>query len=220
MSNRMRVYFIRHGETKYNRRSMHQPVDATLSEEGKRQAQAAAALLKNHHIDAVISSDISRAVETARPIAAALDVPITESELWREIRRPTSLFGHSHWYPKTFDYVLRTIFNRNKKQWHYEDGESLFEVHRRAERAEQALCELSGEHTAIAVVTHAVFLEIFVNFMCKRGKTSAFDYFPIFSPFSTIKNGSVTVIEYFDTEAEHVCSWGLELFNDTSHLKS
>jgi probable phosphoglycerate mutase len=61
---------IRHGETEWNatgRIQGHHPV--SLNERGRQQAQAIAQRLQNDPFDALYSSDLSRATETAQAIA-------------------------------------------------------------------------------------------------------------------------------------------------------
>lgn len=60
------LYLVRHGESEWNaRRRIQGQLDSRLSEAGKRQAQALAARLDQERFDAVVASDLSRAVETA-----------------------------------------------------------------------------------------------------------------------------------------------------------
>jgi probable phosphoglycerate mutase len=80
---RRRIYLMRHGAVAYfdARGRPVAPDDVPLTVEGRRQAQAAAALLDGTALDRVVSSDLPRAVETAAIVAAGRDV-----ETWRELR--------------------------------------------------------------------------------------------------------------------------------------
>jgi len=80
---RRRIYLMRHGAVAYFD-AQGRPVapdDVPLTVEGRRQAQAAAALLDGRALDRVVSSDLPRAVETAAIVASGRDV-----ETWRELR--------------------------------------------------------------------------------------------------------------------------------------
>jgi len=70
-------YFLRHGETEVNRMGLVAGKnDLELNETGWRQARAVAQSLKNHRIDAIYSSPLKRARDTASCIAAALGMEI------------------------------------------------------------------------------------------------------------------------------------------------
>lgn len=61
------VWLVRHGETEWARLGKHTGLtDIPLTELGRRQAGAVAARLANHPFAAVISSPLSRALDTAR----------------------------------------------------------------------------------------------------------------------------------------------------------
>ncbi len=73
----MRLIFIRHGETEHNRGQLTLGrADVPLNERGRRQAEAVAASFTVAP-DAIYSSPLTRATETASRIAAATDVPVT-----------------------------------------------------------------------------------------------------------------------------------------------
>ena len=64
------LHLVRHGETAWNAEGrMQGSVDVPLNATGRKQAQAAATLLADRPIGAVIASDLSRARETAAAIA-------------------------------------------------------------------------------------------------------------------------------------------------------
>lgn len=79
----MRIGLIRHGKTEWNRLGKIQgQTDIPLNAEGRKQAEALAQRLSREELrwDAVISSDLSRAYETARIIAATLSIPLLPGE--------------------------------------------------------------------------------------------------------------------------------------------
>ncbi len=74
----MKLYCVRHGETTYNFAGRIQGQrDSELSELGRRQCQLVADALAKTQPDAVISSPLKRALETAECIGARLNVPVT-----------------------------------------------------------------------------------------------------------------------------------------------
>lgn len=65
------VLLIRHGETAWNAvRRLQGHLDIPLNEEGERQAEALGRALRDVPLDAIISSDLLRARQTAQAIAA------------------------------------------------------------------------------------------------------------------------------------------------------
>jgi broad specificity phosphatase PhoE len=76
----MPIYLIRHGETTLNATRILQPPDTPLSEEGLAQARALGRRLQSQHVDAILSSDLSRALQTSQAIVAqrrpAKEVPL------------------------------------------------------------------------------------------------------------------------------------------------
>ena len=66
-----RILLIRHGETAWNAvRRLQGHTDIPLNEEGERQALALARALAPEKLDAIVSSDLGRAVQTAKAVAA------------------------------------------------------------------------------------------------------------------------------------------------------
>lgn len=66
------ILLIRHGETAWNaERRLQGHLDIALNAEGERQAAALGAALARERVDAIISSDLARARQTAEAIARA-----------------------------------------------------------------------------------------------------------------------------------------------------
>ena len=77
---------VRHGESTWNELGLVQGQDDTsrLTEHGRLQARALAIELDHEDFDAVLSSDLTRAFETATILTEARGVPIVTSRLLRE----------------------------------------------------------------------------------------------------------------------------------------
>lgn len=82
-----RLILIRHGESLYNLEKRYTgQTDVPLTKKGILQAKITADyILENYKIDAIYSSDLIRAIDTARPIAVALGLPIKTDSRLREI---------------------------------------------------------------------------------------------------------------------------------------
>jgi 2,3-bisphosphoglycerate-dependent phosphoglycerate mutase len=66
-----RILLIRHGETAWNAvRRLQGHTDIPLNEAGERQARALARALASEPLDAIVSSDLGRAMQTAQAVAA------------------------------------------------------------------------------------------------------------------------------------------------------
>jgi broad specificity phosphatase PhoE len=76
---RRRVYLMRHAQVRYFE-GVH-PHEVLLTEEGRRQAQAAAEALRGIPFDRVVTSGLERTLETARIV-----VPAIEPERFHELR--------------------------------------------------------------------------------------------------------------------------------------
>ncbi|MDR1968506.1 MAG: histidine phosphatase family protein [Burkholderiaceae bacterium] len=87
-------YFLRHGQTARNAQRIFQASDEPLSELGMQQAVRAAALLAGEPIRAILSSNMPRAVTTARTVAAPHGITPLELEGLRE-RHFGALIGTS-----------------------------------------------------------------------------------------------------------------------------
>ena len=80
------VYLVRHGATEWNIDKRAQGMaDIPLTQKGKEEAQLAREQLANVPLDAVYSSDLSRAYETARTIAASHGLEVKTDPDFREI---------------------------------------------------------------------------------------------------------------------------------------
>ena len=95
------LFLFRHGQTDWNREGRLQGhTDTPLNAAGLAQAEALAKRLLAHRLDAVVSSDLTRALTSARIIAEVSGVPLltdpglrevsvglAEGKLWEEPRR-------------------------------------------------------------------------------------------------------------------------------------
>ena len=75
------LFVMRHGETDWNKVGRLQgQLDIPLNDQGHIQARTAASRLKSRPITAIWSSPLSRALETAKPLANLLGLSIIEDE--------------------------------------------------------------------------------------------------------------------------------------------
>lgn len=80
-----RISTIRHGQTDFNLAKRYAgSIDVPLNEKGIHDSGKAAARLKDHDFDVVISSKLRRAIQTAELLIAGRDIQIIRNELCNE----------------------------------------------------------------------------------------------------------------------------------------
>ncbi len=164
----MDVYFVRHGETVLNRMRVHQSPGTPLSVVGQEQAGTVAELLRVVNPDLLLTSEYTRAIETARVIGMRVGLQPQTNGLVYEIVRPSSLYGKSHFHPKTLWYVFFSYLKRRNQKWHFEDAENFSDIENRAKNAVKYLESLNGKNQSIVVVSHAIFIQCMVSYMSRR----------------------------------------------------
>ncbi|HEY8314607.1 MAG TPA: histidine phosphatase family protein [Candidatus Baltobacteraceae bacterium] len=144
---------VRHGATDWNRDGRFQgQSDIPLNEEGRAQAQALARVLGGERFDAVVSSDLSRAYDTARAIAAKSGIVVERDSRWRE-------FAFGTWEGLKWGQIVERYPNLAResgmKPAYYtpDGGESFDEVCSRVGAALASLRE--GARARVLVATHA-----------------------------------------------------------------
>jgi probable phosphoglycerate mutase len=161
------IWLVRHGQTDGNvRRIVQGQQDIPLNETGIAQAEALAEQLADVHFDAIYSSDLSRAMQTAGIIARYKGLPVVADPRLREIRQGV-------WEGLPFDHILQKYqpdFSPNPVYINTpraEGAESLAEV---LSRMVEAANEYSHRHAGkrILFLSHGLSsaaLYCFVNGM-------------------------------------------------------
>ncbi|KAB1197543.1 MULTISPECIES: histidine phosphatase family protein [Haloferax] len=150
------LLLARHGETTWSHEGRVQGwAPVSLDDRGRKQAAALAHYVEqSYDVDRIVTSDIERAQETARPIARELDLESVLDPSWRE-RDVGSLQGFkfdalSDQYPQYFLSSVGTPAARERPP----SGESLVEVRRRVFTAEEGLVASMAPDETVLVVTH------------------------------------------------------------------
>ncbi len=194
------VLLIRHGETDYNRqRRLQGLMENPLNERGRAQAAAVARHLQSLTIDALYTSPIKRAQETAEIIGNHLDMSPCQDNRLREIdfgifagltfaeaerRFPVA---HRNW---TSGYLAYNV----------PQGESRLDVQRRMRAAWDELTA-HPEHNTIALVSHGSAIAIFLGSLYAT------------LPKRRIKNTSITTL------VRREAIWEIQNFADAPHLQ-
>lgn len=82
----MTIHLLRHGETEWHAESRYAGVsDVALTERGREQGRELAGWAAGAGIGLVVTSDLSRAIQTGEPIASAAGVPLVVEAGLREV---------------------------------------------------------------------------------------------------------------------------------------
>jgi 2,3-bisphosphoglycerate-dependent phosphoglycerate mutase len=157
----LELWLVRHGETDWNVAGRIQGhLDVPLNANGVAQARNLASRLSGQRFEAVYSSDLSRALETARVVAARLhDAPDVRVDVrWRE-QHLGVIQGLTH------DEITAQHIRRPQNHLEaYEGAESRAEV---VERVRVPLEELCAAHAGgrVLVVSHGATLSATVRLL-------------------------------------------------------
>jgi 2,3-bisphosphoglycerate-dependent phosphoglycerate mutase len=147
------VVLIRHGQSQGNaegRFGGH--TDTPLAPLGRKQAEATARALANETLEAIYSSDLPRAIETASPLAQLTGVELQPAEAFRErsvgVMEGLTFEEAAEQHPEQYGALLRRDFEHVLL-----GGESYRQT---LDRASQKLDEAIEQHRGgrIAIFTH------------------------------------------------------------------
>lgn len=120
----MRVFLIRHGETVTSGRTYAGRIDVPLTDHGRQQARDLATSLSDEPLTYILSSPLSRAMDTARPLALAHGLDPVQEPALMEID-----FGHYEGREKD---ALGLSLRKSHARTPLPGGESLCDVWHRA----------------------------------------------------------------------------------------
>jgi probable phosphoglycerate mutase len=159
-----RLCIVRHGETAWNAEHRVQgQLDVPLNAIGQAQAQAAAKVLARERFDAVYSSDLSRARQTAAPAANLLSMEIAVDRALRE--RHYGIFERLTYaevktrYPE--DYAR---FEARDPEYAFRTGESLKDFSARSIAVISRIVDQNKDRS-ILVFTHGGVLDKLYRFV-------------------------------------------------------
>lgn len=198
----MKLYLIRHGRQCDKRCN----VDVSLAEEGVRQADLVGMRMKGWGIEKIYSSDMIRAVETARLANAHWNVPYEIVPAFREL-----CFGNMEGL--TDEEIaarfadFKAMQESAEEDLPYPGGESATDLVR---RAMPALLAVARRHRgSIAIATHGVWIRAVLCHLL------GMDMIRWRGLGTTFENGSITELCYHPRTDRFT----LERFNDYAHLE-
>lgn len=150
------LVIVRHGETMWNRKKRVQGwAPVSLTDKGQRQAEAVAETIADRYaVDRVVSSDLRRTLETARPIGRAVSREPTPDRRWRERHFGVLQgLGYSELFVGYPEFTLTEVGYTSVEACP-EGGESLHEQRDRVLGAATALVDDMAADETVVVVTH------------------------------------------------------------------
>ncbi|HZS46063.1 MAG TPA: histidine phosphatase family protein [Blastocatellia bacterium] len=202
-----RVILIRHGESTGNAEGRFcGQMEFPLSELGRKQAALTAAKLKQEPISVVYSSDLSRAMETALPIATDRNLEVNATPHFRE-RNMGDLHGLTFEevkrnFPDQFESIMRRDADSAPTK-----GESHRQMYSRVSAEfDKIVANHSGE--TIVIVAHGLVLHhIFRHIISARFDEEKF--------LLIVDNCAISRFELSDSGL-----WRIRTINDAGHLSA
>ena len=161
--------------------------DFPLTELGKLQAERCAEALKDEHIDVIYASDLSRAFETAVPIAISHGLDVIPHKGLREI------FA-GEWEGKTFSKLEEQypesfgVWKSDLANAHPDGGESICQLYNRIIATMKELAQ-ENEGKTVCIATHATPIRAVCTAAMGGGAEDM-------SKLSWTPNASISIFEY------------------------
>lgn len=181
------IYLVRHGQSVGNLHDLFiGHTDIALTDLGMQQAKMAAGFLKDIPLDAIYSSDLQRAYNTACATAELKGIPVIKTAQMREVYGGAweeVSFGDLHkLYPEDFG-----VWCNDFKNCRCTDGESVMELQQRIVAEVRRIAE-ENPGKSVAIFCHATPIRVFA-IHCEKNWEIGY-----------ASNASTTVAEYEDGE--------------------
>lgn len=196
----MELYLVRHAQSAGNESHTNEGWEGgALTELGRTQAKAVAERFAAIAVDAVLSSDLARAEETAAAIAERTQAPLSVSPEFREWN-----LGVYEGTPYGTIYEKAAAAGLAMRDFPIEGGETIPEFKGRVERAIDDVCDRYADQTVV-LVTHGGFVLNAILYLLDLPDERYNEYDP--------DNTGVAYLTVNGSKAE------LHYQNDTSHLR-
>lgn len=177
------LLLIRHGQTDWNAHNIVQGhTDIDLNPHGILQAKKLALMLEKRHGDLhkIYSSDLNRALSTARESASLFNLPIQTSSSLREIflgpAEGLTFEERANRYGE-IEKMLNQQFPTFKQRWQHTSIAESETVHALWERLNSALTEIAHQNRGkkIAIFSHGRAIKTLIEASTQEKFTSLFD---------------------------------------------
>jgi alpha-ribazole phosphatase len=199
-------YLVRHGETEWNAENrMCGRTDVPLSEAGRRQAKSLAARLKPIPFEALYSSPLERALETARLISEHLGLqPILDERLVE--------LDYGQWEGRTLAEIMESD-PKTYRAWDADPGQVAPPGGESGLEAQQRVVSFLDSLAAGHPQRHV--LVAFHKTVCRLAICHALGMSPSeYRRRLVVSNAALSIIQ------TQPYGWQLITFNDTSHLSA
>ena len=201
----MDIFLIRHGEC-YNSSIEHYDIDKKtmnppLTEKGLMQAEKLAVRCKNFGFDLIVSSDLSRAIQTAEKMIALAPCELSISSDYREIDMGDVYTKSWNDYPDI--YAQWVLHNEDIP---YPNGENGEDVWNRCKGQIEKV--IAAQHDKIAIVCHGGTIRSIVCGVLDIPQQKRF-YLGL-----PPENCSISIIKHNEKDKKFY----LHTFNDFSHI--
>ncbi len=198
------IYLIRHAQSEGNlyRRILGWQ-DGKLTRTGREQAQTLVPRFRDIPLDGIYASDLSRAVETARPVAESKGLEVRTDPGFREVNLgelSNIPYGELlHHRPETYE-----AFFSCSEEWAPQEGETFQQV---ADRMTAALFRAAARHHGgrVVILSHAMAIRCLQAAL--RGKRP--------QELSGISLGENTAVSCYEIQGDR---FRVVFENDISHL--
>ena len=187
----VKFLIVRHGHSVANEQSIFAGItDVALSKIGEQQAEAVSNyILNNHQIDAIYSSQLSRAKNTIKKVSESLNIPIITNPAFNEV------YG-GKWEGLKFEEIYN-LYTEDFVTWLNDilnsrctDGESFKQVCQRTSQELKRLAE-GNEGKTILIATHAGALRSIVTSLKNLNNEEC-------AKLGWVSNASTTTVIYQD----------------------
>lgn len=207
------IYFVRHGESEYNRDRIYRGDDAALTDSGRTQAELVAERVVKLGVTRLFSSPLPRAQDTSAAISEKTGLAPETIDLLREWKEPTSFYGKHITHPEVVS-ANAAIRDASDPEYRHLDEETFAELSMRAKAALDFLESCSDER--ICAVTHVSFLTMIVGHILFGEKIDPWMTSAMFNKLRH-RNTGITYIKHAVFKSEEPI-WQLVTWNDQTHL--
>ncbi len=197
----MKLYLVRHGQTRGNVAHRHQAESTPLTEQGIEQAKKITSALVELQPTHLVASPLIRTIETARIINEELGLTLELEHSLVELERPKYLYGWAHYSPQSIFYYLLWFLGLENTAL---AGESYKQVRQRIIRTKEYLATYPKD-ARVVVVTHSVFMSLLIAHICNDKALSLSRMIWLFIKITKMPNTHMIKLDY--DPASEGCKW-------------